>query len=602
MLRTLRSRRRQRQETVRRSALAIENLEERNPASSILALTSSNTLIRFDSAAPGTIQSSVAITGLQSMNESAIGIDFRPRTGQLFLTTVPTGVAANALVRTYSLNALTGAATFVGSIPNTVPGAADVPSGYDFNPTVDRIRVVNANDENFRINPNNGSLAGDDPNLNPAGNQIIAEAYDRNFDRAVATTIPTTLYGISRASSSLVTQGGINGAGPGGANGGLIASVGPLGVVLNATADAGFDITTGPGTGRGFAALTVGSQTGLYSINLSTGAATLVGNIGNGATQVKGLTVVPDSTLAIGTDAGGGAATVAALDGFTGAVRFAATPFGGFRGGVHVAAGDVTGDGVPDIIAAPGRGGLPVAVVLDGNTGTVVRGLLAFPPGFADGVNVAAGDVNGDGFDDIIVAPESRGFTLVRVFSGKDSSLLSQFVAYTPAFGGGVHVAAADFNLDGRAEIVTTPGAGAPPIVRVFDNTGTPMQTFVAGSLAFRSGLSVAAGDVTGDGRAEIIVGLGAGDPPFVGVFSGGLTTGFNLAGAFPAYPTQFNGGVRVALADFNRDGRFEIRTSPGSGFAALVNTFDGVTLQSLNTAFLGTFSRGLFIGGARAS
>jgi hypothetical protein len=601
MFRTLRSRRPKRQKTVRPFALAVESLEERNPASSILALTSGNTLIRFDSASPGTIQSSVAITGLQSVNETAIGIDFRPRTGQLFLTTVPTGVVANALVRTYALNALTGAATFVGSIPNTVPGAADVPGGYDFNPTVDRIRIVNVNDENFRINPNNGTLAGNDPNLNPAGSQIVAEAYDRNFDRANATTIPTTLYGISRASSSLVTQGGINGASPGGANGGLIASVGALGVTLDAGADAGFDITPGPGTGRGFAALTVGGQTGLYSINLSTGAATLVGNIGNGATQVKGLTVVPDSTVVLGTDAGGGAATVAALDGFTGAVRFARAPFGAFRGGVHVAAGDVTGDGVPDIIAAPGRGGLPIAVVLDGNTGAVVRGLLAFPPGFADGVNVAAGDVNGDGFDDIIVAPESRGFTLVRVFSGKDSSVLAQFVAYTPAFGGGVHVAAADFNLDGRAEIVTTPGAGAPPIVRVFD-TGTPMQTFVAGSLAFRSGLSVAAGDVTGDGRAEIVVGLGAGDPPFVGVFSGSLNTGFNLTGAFPAYPTQFNGGVRVALADFNRDGRFEIRTSPGPGFAALVNTFDGVTLQLLNTAFLGTFSRGLFIGGARAS
>src|SRR5262249_10875770 len=158
--------------------------------------------------------------------------------GQLYLTTVPTGVAANALVRTYTVNPLTGAATFVGSIPNTVPGAADVPGGYDFNPTVDRIRVVNVNDENFRINPNNGSLAGDDPTLTPAGSQIVAKAYDRNFDRANATTIPTTLYGISLATSSLVTQGGINGAAAGGANGGLIAAVGALGVTLDAGTDA----------------------------------------------------------------------------------------------------------------------------------------------------------------------------------------------------------------------------------------------------------------------------------------------------------------------------------------------------------------------------
>src|SRR5262245_42345900 len=104
MFRTLRSPQRPRQETVRRCTLGIENLEERNPASSLLALLPGNTLIRFDSATPGTIQSSVAITGLQSAGETAIGIDFRPRTGQLFLTTVPTGVAANALVRTYTLN------------------------------------------------------------------------------------------------------------------------------------------------------------------------------------------------------------------------------------------------------------------------------------------------------------------------------------------------------------------------------------------------------------------------------------------------------------------------------------------------------------------
>src|SRR5262249_13195904 len=154
--------------------------------------------------------------------------------------------------------------------------------------------VVNSNDENFRINPNNGSLAGDDVNLNPPGSQIIAEAYDRNFDRASATTIPTTLYGISRATSSLVTQGGINGTSHGGPNGGLITPVGALGVVLNPTADAGFDITPGPGLGTAFAALTVGTSTALYRIDLNTGAATPIGTIGDGMTQLSGLAIVPD--------------------------------------------------------------------------------------------------------------------------------------------------------------------------------------------------------------------------------------------------------------------------------------------------------------------
>src|SRR5262249_44912312 len=282
------------------------------------------------------------------------------------------------------------------------------------------IRVVNVNDENFRINPNNGSLAGDDPNLNPAGNQIVAEAYDRNFDRANATTIPTTLYGISRATSSLVVQGGINGAGPGRANGGMISPIGSPGVTLNATADAGFDITTGPGLGRAFAALTVGSSTGLYTINLSTGQATLVGAIGNGATQLTDMSVVPDNILVTGADAGGGP-HVKVFDAQTRAEKFSFFAYSaGFLGGVRVATGDVTGDGVPDIITGAGRGGGPHVKVFDGLSGMEVRSFFAYNAAFTGGVFVAGGDVNGDGFDDIITGAGPGGGPHVEVFSGKD--------------------------------------------------------------------------------------------------------------------------------------------------------------------------------------
>src|SRR5262249_29265857 len=149
----------------------------------------------------------------------------------------------------------------------------------------------------------------------------IAEAYDRNFDRASATTIPTTLYGISRATSSLVTQGGINGTSPGGPNGGLITPVGALGVVLNPTADAGFDITPGPGLGTAFAALTVGTSTALYRIDLNTGAATPIGTIGDGMTQLSGLAIVPDNIMVTGADAGTGS-LVRVFDALSGADKF----------------------------------------------------------------------------------------------------------------------------------------------------------------------------------------------------------------------------------------------------------------------------------------
>ena len=159
-----------------------------------VGLASPRTLVNFDTSALSDVRLR-PITGLQNAGETAVGMDMRPATGEVFLVTVPSGAAANALVRTYKLDPLTAAATFVGSIPNTVPGAADVPTGVDFNPRVDRIRVVNSNNANFRINPNNGSLAGTDPNLTytaPATGPITGVAYDRNVAPGPPGTPPGT--------------------------------------------------------------------------------------------------------------------------------------------------------------------------------------------------------------------------------------------------------------------------------------------------------------------------------------------------------------------------------------------------------------------------
>ena len=208
-------------------------------AATLYAVTGTNTLLQFDSATPGTITRTVAITGLLTGSERLLGIDFRPRTGQLFAVTIQTAAAASGLLIAYRVNPSSGVATFVGLIPNTVPTAANVASGFDFNPTVDRIRIVNTSDGNFRVNPNNGALAAIDAGLNPGGFQVIAESYDRNWDRANATTVATTLFGISRAANSLVLQGGLNGSGPGGANGGAITIVGALGVTPMPTATPG---------------------------------------------------------------------------------------------------------------------------------------------------------------------------------------------------------------------------------------------------------------------------------------------------------------------------------------------------------------------------
>jgi hypothetical protein len=165
----------------------------------------------------------------------------------------------------------------------TISGAGDVPTGVDFNPRVDRIRVVNSNDANFRINPNNGALAAIDAGLTytaPATGPITGAAYDRNVAPGPPGTPPgttqTTLYGIDAGSDRLVVQGGIDGTAPGGPNGGQIKSIGPLTVTVP-NSSAGFDIAP---DGTAYAVLLTGLAPSLYTVNLSTGTATLIGQLG----------------------------------------------------------------------------------------------------------------------------------------------------------------------------------------------------------------------------------------------------------------------------------------------------------------------------------
>jgi hypothetical protein len=259
-------------------------------------LVNSAELATFDTANPSAVTVRT-IGGLQE-SETAVGLDARPATGELMLITVPTGVLANAVVRTYSLDPTNAVATLVGSIPGTVPGAADVPTGADFNPVVDRLRVVNANNENFRINPNNAALAGDDVNLTynaPAAGPITAVAYDRNVAPGPpGTAAPpgtlTTLYGIDVGSDRLVTIGGVSSQNPGGPNGGKVDPAGTFGVAVDDNSDAGFDIAA---NGSAFASLRVAGQPGLYRINLAGGAASLVGAL---PVELRALTITgPDN-------------------------------------------------------------------------------------------------------------------------------------------------------------------------------------------------------------------------------------------------------------------------------------------------------------------
>src|SRR5262249_54108377 len=139
------------------------------------------------------------------------------------------------------------------------------------------------------------------------------------------------------------------------------------------------------------------------------------------------------------------------FDAVTGAerARFAAFDLQ-IPSGVTVAVADVNGDGVPDVVAAPGAGGGPDVKVFSGASGALLRHFYAYAPGFQGGLFVAAGDVDGDGKADVVVAPGAGGGPDVKVFSGASGALLRHFFAYDPGFHGGLSVAAGDVDGDGK--------------------------------------------------------------------------------------------------------------------------------------------------------
>ncbi len=307
--------------------------------------------------------------------------------------------------------------------------------------------------------------------------------------------------------------------------------------------------------------------------------------------------VVRKDYFAVGTDAGT-LARVNVYDADTGALVTTLLPYGSFGGGVRVAVGDVDGDGFSDIITGSATTFTHVKV-FSGRDFSEIRSFLAYG-NFTGGVTVAAGDINGDGRADIITgagagAPGGH----VKAFDGATNALIASFFAYGAGFVGGARVAAGDVNGDGRADIITGTGpqAGVGPHVKVFLNgTPTEIASFFAYGFTFGGGVFVAAGDTNGDGRADIITGAGAVNP-HVKVFSG---AGLGELQSFFAFGVTAPVGVTVGAVDRNGDGRADLIVGPTSLFSH-VRTFDGLTLGALDSffAFGPVVGPGIFVGGA---
>lgn len=202
-----------------------------------------------------------AITGLAS-GEMIHGIDFRPANGQLYAF----AVNATGAAKLYTLNPSSGAASAVGT--GFMVDATATAWAFDFNPTVDRIRLVSNSGQNLRLNPNDGTIAATDGIINPGLPMITGAAYTNNF----AGTTSTLLYVLNGA--KLFKQDP--------PNNGTLVEVGNLGVTIDALN--GFDI--GGRTGMAYAVGTIGTATNIYTVNLTTGAVT---NVGSLTTKLRGF-------------------------------------------------------------------------------------------------------------------------------------------------------------------------------------------------------------------------------------------------------------------------------------------------------------------------
>ena len=245
------------------------------------ALDDANRLVRFTSKEPGKV-TVVALTGLAA-GERALGIDFRPKDGQLY--------ALGSTSRLYVVDRTTGAAKPVGEKAFT-PTLGGGMFGFDVNPLADKIRVHSDTDQNLRLDPAMGtavvdgalSFAAGDKNVGQSPN-LVATAYTNSVSPAPKATV---LYAIDSTRNLLTKL-----ATP---NDGKVSTVGSLGVGI--TDVAGFDIwggVDGAGMSRplqAYATLMVGGKTGLYSIDLDMGAATLVAEVGTKA-GLRGLAIEP---------------------------------------------------------------------------------------------------------------------------------------------------------------------------------------------------------------------------------------------------------------------------------------------------------------------
>jgi hypothetical protein len=312
-----------------------------------------------------------------------------------------------------------------------------------------------------------------------------------------------------------------------------------------------------------------------YGSNSEVGARVAAGDL-NGDGTADVIAVPTGSTLISAFRVSGGA-PFRTIDAFGGEIS----------GPVSIAAGNLTGDARAEIVAAaPTYAGAEVKI-FNAASGTAETTLYPYGGENVSSVAVALGDVNGDGRRDIILSADTSAGTEVKAV-GSDGVELADFYVLDASVVPGASIAAGDLDGDGKAEILLgggpTPAPGPPDSngpdqnVAVYEPDGTELHRFTAYPGLFQGGVRVGLADVTGDSRPELITAPGPGTEPEIEIWSQQWVNGQDRGtrlAHFLAFDASFQGGVSVATGDVDGGGRAEIVAGSGAGKPAEVRVFD---------------------------